>query len=349
MSHGSSLTFHQMARPFLAMEFEFSPVSWFGISSLTGVLEYFNAEGIYESPWTSQNAFSITMFQFRYKNYFFLDFIDAAIWPKRFELAYASPISNSFFSQNNIGKFDNMALAISAKVQYPGLGNVWVSLFVDEMQITNNLYELDRTMLALQTGMQFPLPFLSFTSLKLSYTIVNPYNYTHHRNYLPWYGDNKMEKAYTNNGVCLGYYLPPNSDELLVKFITMPARNLTTEFQYQMIRRGADFGPSAVDGSNIYSELDPKSRDGSNPVLKRFFLGDGAYQWMHILKIRAEWAIPKIPIALFTEAGTLISYFTDIEAGKANSGKSYPYKKVDTADYRKSNAFIFSVGFKVFP
>ena len=346
---GSSLAFNQSARPFLGVETEFYPVPWFGIASLTGILEYGNTEGIKNSSMFSQNAFSITMMQFRYKNYLFLDFIDAVVWPKRFEIGYMAPIINSFFYQNNIGDFDNMALTFNIKAQYPGLGNVWFSFFMDEMNLLSDMLELDRTMIALQAGTNIPLPFLAFSSLKLSYTRINPYCYTHNRNSNPWYGDLAMETGYSNNGVNLGYYLPPNSDEILLQFRTMPVKSLITLLQYQLIRHGADFGPHAVDGSNMYSELDPHNRHGANPILKRYFLMDGAYQWSHIIKLGAEWTIPKIPVALFLEAGTVISYFTDIEAGKANTGKPYAYKKVDTPDYRNTTGAILKFGFKIFP
>jgi len=347
-SFGSSLAFNQMARPFLGIEGEFFPVPWFGIASMTGVLEYYNKENIYISPLTNQNAFSITMLQFRYKNYFFLDFIDAVIWPKRFELGYISPVTNNFFYQNNVGKFDNMAITLNLKLQYPGLGNLWFSFFIDEMNLTTDLLTLDRQIVAMQGGINMPLQFLPFTSLKFSYTKINPYTYTHHRNYEPWYGDLRMEKSYSNNGVCLGYYLPPNSDEILARFQTMPVKNVTAHLQYQMIRHGADFGPNAVDGSNLLSELDPEDRD-NNPVLKRFFLQDGAYQWLHIIKIGAEWNLNKAPISFYCEAGTVISYFTDIIEGKANDGAAHSYSIVDTPEYPKSTGYIVTLGFKIYP
>jgi hypothetical protein len=340
---------NKTARPFVGIEAEFSPFSWFGIASMTGFLEYYNTAGIKDSSMNFQNAFSTTLLQFRYKNYLYLDVGESVIWPKRFELGYISPITNSIFYQNNIGDFDNMSMTINFKAQYPGLGNIWASLFWDEAYWVSNFYELDRTMIALQGGAVIPLPFLSFSSLKISYSVINPYCYTHNRNYNPWYGNIPMETSYTNNGVSLGYYLPPNSDEVLVRFQTMPVKNLSAHLQYQMIRHGADFGPDAVDGSNLLSELDPDKRDGSNPVLKRFFLHDGAYQWMHIVKLGAEWSLEKFPVTIFGEAGAVISYFTNIESGKANSGASYPFSVVDTPDYPKSTGFIVTLGIKVFP
>ena len=344
---GSSLAFNQMARPFVALETEFSPVSWFSMACLTGALEYYNLDGIKDSSLTFQNLFSVTMYQLRYKNFISFELIDAVVYPKRFELGYISPVTNNFFYQNNVGDFDNMALTFNLKAQYPGLGNLWLSLFVDEMDLTSNLFTLDRQMIALQGGINILLPFLSFSSLQLSYTRVNPYCYTHNRNFNPWYGDLRMETGYTNNGVSLGYYLPPNSDELLLRFKTMPAKNVSAHLQYQLIRHGADFGDSAVDGSNLSSELDPDDRN-TNLVLKRFFLQDGAYQWLNIIKIGAEWNLPKLPVTLFGEAGVVISFFTDINEDANVTGEAHPFSVINTSEYPKSTGFIINLGFRVF-
>ena len=344
---GSSLAFNKMARPFVALETEFSPVSWFSIASLTGALEYYNLDGIKDSSLTFQNMFSVTMYQFRYKSYFFFDFIDAVVYPKRFEPGYISPVTNNFFYQNNIGDFDNMALTANLKAQYPGLGNLWLSFFVDEMDLTSDLLTLDRQMVALQGGVTILLPFLSFSSLKFSYTKVNPYCYTHNRNFNPWFGDLRMETGYTNNGVSIGYYLPPNSDELLVQIKTMPAKNIAAHLQYQLIRHGADFGGSAVDGSSLSSELDTRDRN-TNPVSKRFFLQDGAYHWMNIIRAGAEWNLPRLPVTLFAEAGVVISFYTDIEEDANVTGEAHPFSVIDTPDYPKSTGFIVNLGFKVF-
>jgi hypothetical protein len=346
---GSSLAFNKNARPFIGVEAAFTPVSWFSLSSITGALEYTNVNDIKNSAWSFQNAFSATMMQFRFKNYIFFDFIDAVVYPKRFEPGYISPVTNSFFYQNNIGDFDNMAMSFNLKLQYPGLGNLWASVFLDEMNIiTGNFAIEDRQMFAWQAGLNISVPILSFSSIKLSYTKINPYCYTHNRNFNPWYGDTRMETNYTNNGVGLGYYLPPNSDEILVRMETMPAKNFTTHLQYQMIRHGADFGSGAVDGSNIVSELDPNGRS-EKPALRRFFLHDGAYQWMHIIKLGGEWTLLKAPFAFYFEAGTVISYFTNIDAQANVTGESHPYSIIDTSEYPKTTGFIACFGVKIYP
>ena len=347
-SAGSSLAFNRTARPFWGMEAEFNPVSWFGIASLTGALEYNNVNGIKKSSQSFQNLFSATMLQFRYKNYVFFDVVDAVVYPKRFEPGYISPIINNFFYQNSVGDFDNLAMTFNLKAQYPGWGNIWFSFFGDEMNLTSDWRSLDRQMVAMQGGVNVPLPFLSFSSLKLSYTKVNPYAYTHNRNFTPWYGDLRMETGYTNNGVSLGYYLPPNADEILVRIATMPVRNINAHLQYQLIRHGADFGSGAVDGSNLLSELDPVGRD-TNPVLKRYFLRDGAYQWSHIARLGAEWNLPNLPAALIGEVGAVISYFTNITEPANVTGKSHDYASVDTPEYPKTTGFIVKLGVRVFP
>jgi len=345
---GSSLAFNQMARPFLGIEGEFKPFPWFGITSLTGVLEYNNADGIKVSSMSEQNVYSATMLQFRYKNYVSVDIIDSVIWPKRFELGYIAPTISNFFYQNNVGDFDNMAMTLNLKLQYPGLGNIWFSLFLDEMKVDTNWWVLDRTMTAAQAGVNIQVPILAFSSIRLSYTSINPYCYTHNRNFNPWFGSLPMETSYTNNGVSLGYYLPPNSDELLFRFKTMPVKNLVTHLQYQLIHHGADYGSSEVDGSSLLSELDPDGR-GSKQILRRFFLHDGAYQWMHIIKAGVEWNLPNLPVALYGEAGVNYSYFTNIDENANVTGAAHPYFPINTVEYPKSAGYILVIGVKVFP
>jgi hypothetical protein len=156
-----------------------------------------------------------------------------------------------------------------------------------------------------------------------------------------------MEIAYVNNGVSLGYYLPPNADELLLRFEAMPAVSTSVHFQYQMIRHGADFGPNAPDGSSYQSELDPSGRDDKS-VLRKYFLQDGAYQWQHILKVGCDHTFSKFPLKVFAEAGVVFSYFTNID-GQANAGSASDYHIVDEAPYTKSTNLILTLGIKFFP
>jgi len=361
MTPGSSLVFNASARPFVGLELNFAPVPAFAFSSLTGVLEFDNRDGISEPALSFQNAFSIAQVELNYKNYFHIDLGSTAVWPKRFELGYLFPLLDNFYYQNFIGDFDNMAVFLNVKGQYPGLGKLWFSLFIDEVEMSSmkNIFIHDRHMFSFQTGLQAVIQGLPFASITASYTKIEPYTYTHTKEIVPWYGTTASEQAYVNNGVSLGHYLPPNSDEIKVKFDIQPLVRTSSFFQYQLIRHGADFGKQQVDGSSLKSELDKSERDGSKISLHKDFLNDGAYQWMHIVKIGAKYKFNSLPLTVFGEAGVVHTYFTTIDQDKYDrlnteelvnppEGSAHEKRFDSYGDYFKYTAFIFTIGFRVF-
>jgi hypothetical protein len=349
MATGSSLVLNQQAAPFLALEATVQPFPWLYFSTLTGILEYYNSQGLMVSSAVSQNAFSLSQVEFNLSPYVHLDFGSAALWPKRFELGYLFPLTENFFYQNNIGDFDNLALFGNLKGTYPGLGSLWVSLFLDEISLESSFFQKDRAMYAYQAGTTVIIPWLPWASVSLRYTKIEPYCYTHTRETLPWYADIPMETAYANKGRGLGYYLPPNSDELVFRLESLWSRQSSVHFQYQLIRHGADYGSSAVDGSSLWSELDPSGRS-TKPVLRKYFLQDGAYQWQHVLKVGADYTFgrSRLPVQLFGEAGVVFSYFTNIP-GPANTGRPSAYTIIDTPEYPRSIALIARLGLTLYP
>jgi hypothetical protein len=365
MDTGSSLLLNSGAQPFLALELDAKIFSWVRFSTLTGVLEFSPAQiykdepsGIQDSSKVSQNAFSIGMLEFNYKQFFHVDFGTSAIWPKRLELGYLFPLIDNYFYQNNIGDNDNIGMFGNFRFQYPGIGKIWLSGFIDELSLSEitKLFVKDRIMYAWQAGASVALPFLPFANVSLRYTKVEPYNYTHNRrDDFPWYDGIPMQTNYVNNGRPLGYYLPPNSDETLLRFETQPFLSTGLHFQYQMIRHGAAFGPHAVDGSSFYSELDTADRS-TKKALEKHFLQDGAYEWLHIVKVGGEHKFAKLPFSVFVELGAVFSYFTDIEYAdpksahdiNANSGKAYGFSVVDTDAYPKAATFVATVGVRFF-
>ena len=167
MMQGSSLIYNAGARPFMAVEAILNPVSWFSLSSLTGVLEYYNANGISASAMSFQNAFSIGQVEFNRKNYFHINFGSTVIWPKRFELGYLFPLQDNYLYQNFLGDFDNVAIFMNIKAKYPGLGGFWFSFFVDEVEfstVIKSFLKRDRQMFAYQLGLQGVIPGVPFSS-----------------------------------------------------------------------------------------------------------------------------------------------------------------------------------------
>jgi hypothetical protein len=213
---------------------------------------------------------------------------------------------------------------------------------MDEIYVgdLDRLFQLDRQMFAFQAGLRAALPFFPFGELRLSYTKIEPYTYTHQRIFAPWYdsaggSDHARETSYTNNGAGLGYYLPPNADEILVRVEMRPFTRAGAHVQYQLVRHGADHGSDQVDGSNYQSELDPEGRS-SKKILEKDFLHDGAYQWMHIVKAGARYRFRDLPVEVFGEAGAVISYYTGYRSGNAG-------------EYPRAKWLIASFGFKVTP
>lgn len=364
MDKHSSLVLNGTAMPFFGLDITVELLPYLTYSSLTGTLEYPNRDDIFgyslpgndhddASLW--QNAFSINMVEVNYKG-LHADFGSTVVWPKRFELGYMFPLTNYVEYQNHIGDYDNLALFGDLKYTKTGIGSVWGSIYLDEINgMNNNPLKYTRAMFATQAGIKAVLPNIPYGSLALRYTKIEPYCYTHHSvNYLPYY-DDYVCMNYTNNGINLGSYLPPNSDEILLRFDSMPLPNLTTSFSFQMIRHGADYGPQQVRGSSIYSELDNSNRD----EFTKNFLHDGAYNWIHILSLNASYSNRqyKVPFKFNITLGGIVSYYTAISDSEyrgpdkwyAGESENYgncsgDYSIIDTDEYPFTYGAVLSIG-----
>ena len=369
MDNGSSLVLNKQAYPFMAMDAQFKIFNWLKFYSLTGVLEYPNQDyinedelrildnsGTLDDSFYYQNAFSINMVEVDYKRVH-VDFGSSVIWPKRFELGYIFPLANYVEYQNHIGDCDNLALFGDLKYTIPGIGSFWGSFYLDEINgLNNNPFIYSRAMFAYQGGVKYILPKLTFATLSFRYTKIEPYCYTHHSiNYAPWY-NHYISENYSNNGESLGYYLPPNSDEFLLQFKMKPTANSNFGASYQLIRHGADYGSQQVPGSNIYSEMSNVNRD----ELKKYFLHDGAYNWIHILSAGGRATLnTKYPLSFYGNLGFLFSYFTVIDQEKytrddyGNNGNcrdvdfKTPFDIANTDEYPTLFGAILTVGISI--
>ena len=323
MDNGSSLVLNAKAYPFMAVDAQFKLFDFFKFYSLTGILEYPNQDYINEASlgkigkpsgvddsYFYQNAFSLNMIELDLKR-LHLDFGSSVVWPKRFDIGYAFPLANYVEYQNHIGDCDNLALFGDFKYTIANVGSLWLSVYLDEINgLNNNPFIATRAMYAYQGGVKYVIPKLPFASLSFRYTKIEPYCYTHHSiNYAPWYNHYICEN-YSNNGESIGYYLPPNSDEFLLQFKCQPKKGINAGASYQLIRHGADYGNQQVPGSNIYSELSNENRD----ELKKYFLHDGAYNWIHILSAGGKVSLnSKVPVSFYGNLGVMFSYFTVID------------------------------------
>lgn len=342
MENGSSLVLNANARPFFAGEAVFKPFKWLSVKTMTGVLEMPNRKDMLEKAFYPvdsdgknnmsnmeehdhanddeykdyhyfQNAFSIGEVDLDFK-YVHLDFGSTCVWPKRFELGYSFPLIDRVVYQNDVGDYDNCSLYGNFKIRYPGVGYGWFSFYLDELNaFLTKFWKNTRAMYAFQLGAKIalpePIPFGTFT---FRYTKIEPYCYTHQSiNGTPWY-NHYINENYSNNGYCLGYYLQPNSSEILVRLDCSPDANSTAAFQYQLITHGAEFGSQQVPGSNLYSEL-PRNGRGS---LRKNFLFDGAYEWTHLFTLAGSYKVKaRIPVKINATAGFVYDYFSTIDGG----------------------------------
>ena len=367
MDNGSSLVLNKQARPFFELNTGIEMFSWLKFSTLAGILEYPNAdymnadsypedkEGVDESYFW-QNAFSLNMIELDFK-YLHLDFGSSVVYPKRFEIGYLFPLFIYVEYQNHTGDCDNLALFGDIMLRKPGVGKVWASIYFDELNIQNNWFTETRVMFSGQVGAKAVIPWLPFASVSTRYTKIEPFCYTHHAiNYAPSYNHYIMEN-YTNNGESLGYYLPPNSDEFFFRFEMKPRSFLSTALQYQFVRHGADYGSQQVPGSSLYSEMSRFNRD----ELKKYFLHDGAYNWMHMVKLETTFEHKNVQrdLQLSLNLGFLYSYYTLIDSDNydrsiyGNNGNcknadfSTPYHFVNTDEYPVQFGVVMGLGFKV--
>lgn len=364
MDERSSLVLNATAAPFLGAETHVKLVDWFTFSTMTGFLEFPNADYINHNAWYLydeseedgrfkdyntvdsyffQNAFSIAMVNID-MDYFHFDFGSTCVWPKRFELGYGYPLIDNVVYQNSIGDYDNLGLFGDLKGIIPGVGSAWVSLFIDEYySFTHNPFNQTRMMYAYQGGAKANIKALPFTTVSTRYTKIEPYCYTHQAIKKQPYYNHYMSESYTNNGTSLGYYLPPNSDEIFVRFDSKPKPALGLGLQYQLIRHGADYGSGQVRGSSIWSELPTGDRD----IYYKYFLHDGAYEWSHIIEVDATYDLNmfKIPLQVYAGLGYVYDYWTRSEGGM---DQKTPYHRINTTEYPNKNGVVITVGFKAF-
>ncbi|MDR2759335.1 MAG: capsule assembly Wzi family protein [Spirochaetaceae bacterium] len=344
--NGLSLFMNSHARPFMALEGTAIAAPWMYFSFLTGALEYQKITDQWSDAASFQSLFSLAMLEFNSKEHFHFDFGSATIWPKRFDLGYVFPVNSNFFYQNNVGDFDNLALFANVEYRLTGIGKIWGSLFVDEINLKRDFFILDREMYALQGGIKVMLPWLPFASVNLQYTKVEPYCYTHEYTSTPWHSV-LIDTAYTNNGEPLGYYLPPNSDEFLLRVESMFLPEANAHVQYQLIRHGVEYGPGRVDGSSLQDKMLKKNNN-----TKKYFLRDGVYQWSHVVKIGGGYSFKtrKIPVSVYGDFGIVVTQFTSTDAPPGSEeDRFFHFVSKDDPDYKPNVGVIFSVGFKIFP
>lgn len=292
------------ARPFVGLELAFRPSKFFAVSSLVGSLTNWeessaerstamadvDGDGDLEySAISWQKMLGLQRMELFPFDWLTVSATSTLVGAKRFELGYFSPLLFSVMYQNQLADVDNLGVQIDGSVQIPRVGKFYGSFYADEMEITHldELFTKARNMFALQGGAKIPLPGLPFLVLTAQYTKIEPYVYAH---YPTWYPDYRLrvDTSYTQDGENLGYYLPPNSDEFLLRLQAMPAPGWRASLSYSFIRHGTGDGGSVDDWMNYSTELG-NTKD---------FLHDGVYEYTHVAKANLSWRPAQAPRVL---------------------------------------------------
>ena len=318
--NGNALFINAYSRPFCGLDVVYSPLKWLDCSVLFGALEYYRDN--------EQQPHSDMPFQS------FLSVLQLDIDP----LSYLHlGIGGSVIAGNSV----NMAVNTNLELRLPGFFNIWGSLFVDNLyKVDENFYVTNGNNYAFQTGIKALVRWLPFASLTMRYTKIEPYCYTneYNGNDGQW---NYLAYSSVNGGESLGYCLPPNSDEFMLRFETMFLSGLDAHLQLQMIRHGTDFGYGAVGGSSLRDKL-------VNFESAKYFLMDGVYRWDNVIKLGASVKLDRgaVPLSIFAEAGYVGTRFTI--NGAAGVGNEADYDELSDSVYRPHDGFIFSLRFKLF-
>ena len=287
-----SLSLSSTARPILAMSGGIRPVSWANLSFLSGTL------GDWRDLFGGQAMLSLHRLELFPFEWLYLSAWESVVWAKRMELIYLNPLMIYAIGQRITGDLDNIALGGEVAVTLSPFVRMYFSLFIDEIALSplDQLFTRANNQFAWQAGAKAPVPWVPWSLFIVQYTKIEPYCYTHYPQSLPQYVA-PVDIGFSNDGENIGYHLPPNSDELLVRLSARLAE-WEAAAQYQLVRHGTgDHLLGQIEGDmdipliyNPYTPYPPKS-----------FLNDGIYERLHIGRLRLSCEIGEIRAKAWTE------------------------------------------------
>ena len=244
-----------------------------------------------------QKMFSLHMVEYAPFEWLYLSFAESAVWGKRLEFTYLNPLSVYYVSQNQIGDLDNIAVGGSMGIRVNPSLFLYSSLFIDEIEVQKmgEFFRNPKNQYAWYAGLKSPLKILPFGMITFQYTKIEPYCYTHYVQDYP-YTDTDIDISYTNDGEGIGYPLPPNSDEFMLKISLNPFYSFGCFLKYSLIRHGdnpeAGAGNYLIEG-DIDDFLDYSQLDN---YPDKDFLDDGIYEILNIITLNLRKSISDITL-----------------------------------------------------
>jgi hypothetical protein len=218
-------------------------------------------------------------------------YYETVVFGRRAEPSYLFP-SPYMVTQGINGCNDNLQMGLL--LEYKPFNSLkWTTdIFVDDVGF-NELVKLNldtKMRIAAQTGLQFA-PFNSpCTLMTAMYTVVLPYTYSH------WEYDDVASTTisgssynyqnYTNNGVCMGASIPPDSDRVLFTAKFNPRKNIEFTVDSSFVRHQNVCESLSDDDAAEYvlADAGTYSTDGSVYTQSMFSGGEHVSSaWNHLL------------------------------------------------------------------
>ncbi|MFZ2912963.1 MAG: hypothetical protein WAZ99_02090 [Rectinemataceae bacterium] len=338
-----SLSLSGTARPFVGLEFAFRPSEFFAVSHVVGSLGDWANEGVDKSTATdadtglftavtSQKMLAVQRFELFPFPWLTLGATTTMVGAKRLELGYLSPMLFALEYQVMMSDVDNMGVQMDGQILLRRLGKLYASFYIDEIELSgiDEWLTRPRNMFAYQGGAKLDLPFLPLATLTAQYTKIEPFVYAH---YPTWTAGSRLQvdTSYTHDGENLGYHLPPNSDEFLLRLDTLPAPGWRVSAEYSLVRHGDN--PSKPWGSfvifgNVAQYLDYPN---ISKYPDKHFLHDGLYDYNHIGRVSVAWRPAETPLLFGIEVplelglgyGLSYTYWDANESGEPEPDPSW--------------------------
>lgn len=295
-----SLLLSPTARPFDGIDI---------YADLAPGVEFFYVTGSL-GDWRNKTAEQkmLTAHKIRYSPFPWLSaaFGEAVIWGKRLELSYLNPLMSYFLAQNiSTGDMDNIAYIGDLVITPVPYLSWYFSFFLDEIETDrfSEFFRFPKNQYAFYTGLRVPLDSeeigleIPGGEFLFQYTKLEPYVYTHYPQPYPFFNE-PVNVSFTHDGENLGYPLPPNSDEFLVKLSASPRPDVSLTAKYLYIRHGTGRHEDGQIEGDIDVWLD-YSNLAEYP--DKHFLHDGVYELIHSATISGVWKPERFPLTLSAE------------------------------------------------
>ncbi|MBT3383506.1 MAG: hypothetical protein HN778_18915 [Prolixibacteraceae bacterium] len=311
-----NLNLSKSARRFPGVDIFLEPTSWMRYSYVVGSLFAYESKfdryknSVYEYDLGHvQKMLSLHMLELNLFRNFQFSATGGNIWSKRLELAYLMPLMFPYFTQQDIGDYDNLSFSLNASFKNYVLGKLWFSTIVDVFSFLEegNLLKIPVNRYAWQIGWRTNLlsHLISGTQVELGYSRTTPFVYTHYpESNFNTFGDGRpVDMTYTHDGANLGFYLPPNSGEIKFDFVNIAIPDLTISLKNRFIIHGTN--DLASDNYQIFGDVFRYQIGDGLLYPELDFTNDGFYDYTYFSELKFDKKVRNT---------TLLNYFRVVGA-----------------------------------